>query len=129
MPKVPKASEVMAIRVATGLGVNEAREFLESKPKLLVTRILEAAKIAGRVTDAVSSKLETTFLEDPLIGDSEVGPVVQRVLEEESEKARQVYPGRGVCHLIWKNTKERLQNQYGIEWYSPAELNPGVCFD
>ncbi len=35
----------------------------------------------------------------------------------------------GMCHTIWKYKKEILKTEYGINWHSPAELNPQTCFD
>lgn len=34
----------------------------------------------------------------------------------------------GSCNTYWKRKKELLA-QHGVEWQSPAELNPGVIFD
>ena len=35
----------------------------------------------------------------------------------------------GGCHAIWARQQEILRKQYGITWRTPAELNPGCCFD
>ncbi|MBQ4585894.1 MAG: hypothetical protein IJA82_06770 [Clostridia bacterium] len=37
--------------------------------------------------------------------------------------------GLGYCHLYWATKKRILKEKYGIDWKSPAELNPGVLFD
>lgn len=37
--------------------------------------------------------------------------------------------GLGYCHLYWETKKRILKEKYNIEWLSPAELNPMVCFD
>lgn len=34
----------------------------------------------------------------------------------------------GTCHRYWARKKELLRN-YGIEWRSPAEMNPDIRFD
>jgi hypothetical protein len=36
---------------------------------------------------------------------------------------------RGGCHFIWRETKKVLLEQHGIEWFTPAEMNPGMKFD
>ncbi len=36
--------------------------------------------------------------------------------------------GMGFCHLYWSKMREVLW-RYGIEWYSPAAMNPGTIFD
>lgn len=35
----------------------------------------------------------------------------------------------GYCHLEWETKKRILYEEYNIIWYSPAELNPTMCFD
>ena len=35
----------------------------------------------------------------------------------------------GYCHMYWTTKKEILKDRYGIDWKSPAELNPHVMFD
>ncbi len=37
--------------------------------------------------------------------------------------------GMGYCHLYWATKREILKQDYGIEWKSPAVLNPRVHFD
>lgn len=32
-------------------------------------------------------------------------------------------------HTYWKHKKRILKEDYGIEWGSPAQLNPGANFD
>ena len=36
---------------------------------------------------------------------------------------------RGWCHSYWACKKRILKEKYGIDWKSPAELNPGIKFD
>ena len=35
----------------------------------------------------------------------------------------------GYCHSYWAAKKRILKEEYGIDWKSPSELNPGVLFD
>ena len=37
--------------------------------------------------------------------------------------------GMGYCHLYWETKRDILKKDYGIEWKSPALLNPKVRFD
>ena len=37
--------------------------------------------------------------------------------------------GMGYCHLYWSAKRDILKKDYGIEWKSPALLNPRVMFD
>lgn len=35
----------------------------------------------------------------------------------------------GFCHLYWSTKKRILKEEYGIDWLTPAECNPGVIYD
>ena len=35
----------------------------------------------------------------------------------------------GYCHKYWYYKKKYLKEHYGIDWKSPAELNPDTMFD
>ena len=37
--------------------------------------------------------------------------------------------GRGLCHIEWQKMKQILKENYGIDWMSPAEINPGTIYD
>lgn len=37
--------------------------------------------------------------------------------------------GRGFCHQLWRVKQAILRDQFGIEWFTPAEINKGVIFD
>ena len=37
--------------------------------------------------------------------------------------------GMGYCYLYWGTKRDILKKDYGIEWKSPAVLNPRVRFD
>ncbi len=52
--------------------------------------------------------------------------VVAQILEREFP--REQYK-RGICHAIWARKKQLLWELYGIDWKSPAELNPTTRFD
>ncbi len=39
------------------------------------------------------------------------------------------YKGMGFCHRYWSVKTELLRKEYGINWHSPAAMNPGVLFD
>ena len=49
-------------------------------------------------------------------------------------KVKEVYKqhcirGMGFCHSYWATKKSILKDKYGIDWKSPAEMNPQTCFD
>jgi len=35
----------------------------------------------------------------------------------------------GYCHVLWGRQQEILKEKYGINWRTPAEMNPDVMFD
>ena len=37
--------------------------------------------------------------------------------------------GMGFCFAYWSTKAQVLKEDYGIEWRSPAIMNPGVMFD
>ena len=37
--------------------------------------------------------------------------------------------GLGMCHTYWRIKKQILRDDYGIDWCTPAEMNPGILFD
>ena len=39
------------------------------------------------------------------------------------------FNGIGYCHYYWQAKKSILKEKYGVDWKSPAELNPGIRFD
>jgi hypothetical protein len=63
---------------------------------------------------------------DPVEMTREYLDVIDAV-EEKIENNRS-YRGHGSCHHVWELKKGYLM-EYGIEWKSPGELNPGVMFD
>ena len=59
-------------------------------------------------------------------------PEFQAIKDELEEKIlAQIGPnsGMGYCYLYWETKRDILKKDYGIEWKSPALLNPKVRFD
>jgi hypothetical protein len=69
----------------------------------------------------------TGLLHDPIEDD----PTLRSVLEEAQLLAEADEPPRGLgsCHRLWRAKKRVLKNQFEIDWFSPAEMNPGIRFD
>lgn len=122
--------KIMALHVATGLPVLQAREFLQYSSEEMIERILLAA--SKRPLHRQSDGKSMSGLEDPIEVDPIAGPIVKRVKEE--MRAALLYESAGswplgMCYRFWQLTKERLMDRYGITWYSPSEMNPGSFFD
>lgn len=139
----PDAETTMAVHRATGLPVMQAKEFIRTSSPDLVERILAGhqiryatqlaslpAELAGRIEDASARQRLLAFLHDPIEDDSTVGPIVRSVMEQASREMEAKH-GRvlGLCHAVWHRTRERLLQEHSIVWYSPAQMNPGSCFD
>lgn len=56
----------------------------------------------------------------------EAYPIIE---ERIKENLGELYGCFGSCHAIWYQRKQILLEEYGVEWFSPAELNRAVCFD
>ncbi|NMC04755.1 MAG: hypothetical protein GYA24_06065 [Candidatus Lokiarchaeota archaeon] len=64
----------------------------------------------------------------------ETDPRYERIISEANQEAEKavviVKKGEmGYCHAFWAAKKRVLKEKYGIDWKSPAELNPHVMFD
>lgn len=57
----------------------------------------------------------------------------ERVIDEADKRIYSIlegYPrGMGFCLAYWSTKTQVLKEYYGIEWRSPAVMNPGVMFD
>jgi HEAT repeat protein len=70
-----------------------------------------------------------TWNRDPIEGDRRFGWVL-RVAEREADRALAgVRRGTGFCHQYWPEKAAILRDWFGIEWSSPAAMNPGTYFD
>lgn len=66
---------------------------------------------------------------DPIEHDPAIAPLIDeadKLAQREVENHKQQM---GVCHLYWRTKKRILKEQFGIDWQTPAEMNPGVLFD
>ena len=113
-----KAQEIMRLRKATGMGVVESRKFLDDKSPDLVARIIKAHGTQSEQT------LHDPIEDDPEFVDAiaETDREVDGLLKNEAERL-------GLCHLHLMHKKRILKERFGITSYSPADMNPGCCFD
>ena len=56
----------------------------------------------------------------------ETKPIIEEMIKQ---RLGELYGRRGACNVIWPLRKQLLMEQYGIEWFTPKELNPCACFD
>jgi hypothetical protein len=130
------AHQIARLREATGMGWLEARLFLAGRPAELCERIVTAKE---RQKDGI--------LHDPI----EDEPAFAQQFADAKKKAEETFRAwvasrnaeyrnqgltallsehpRGGCHFVWREMKKVLQDQHGIKWFTPAEMNPGTKFD
>lgn len=66
---------------------------------------------------------------DPVEYTREWAEIYYDVQEEINSLFKDQPRSRGLCRSIWREKKRILKEKYGIDWRSPAELNPRVRFD
>lgn len=67
---------------------------------------------------------------DPIEDDPAVQPFL-RAAEQEAREApeNQGERPKGWVHGFWRVKKRILKEKYGVDWQSPADMNPRVAFD
>lgn len=65
---------------------------------------------------------------DPVERTEEMENVIESVEREVAEELAGMHRGMGFCFAHWHTRKAALADR-GIEWNSPARMNPGVIFD
>lgn len=76
------------------------------------------------------AKRQQTFcdeLHDPI----EDEPHIQPMIAEAAARAEAEVPDSGIgwCHSIWEAQQKILRDRFGIEWFTPSEMNPNVFYD
>lgn len=68
---------------------------------------------------------------DPQEGDPQLRAIIKAAEKEAEESLRKEGVGRhlGYCHRLWGRQKQILKEKYGIDWRSPAEMNPDIMYD
>ncbi len=73
---------------------------------------------------------DTSIEHDPIEDDPKLGPIVEKARREAVSEELGNQPERlGFCHIVWATQKRILKDKYGIDWKTPAEMNPGILFD
>lgn len=80
-----------------------------------------------RIEIAEQQQGDVDELHDPIEDDPELQPI----LAEAAAIAEAEVPdtGMGWCHSVWERQQRILRSRYSIEWFSPADMNPGVFYD
>ncbi len=111
-------------RYVTELGCEADLEFGFRK----AIKDLEHRLHYGKMPEEVESRLHIQLLHDPIEDDERYQRVeldVERLVRAEIGEGGYM----GFCHLYWTTKKRILRDEFGIEWKTPAEMNPNVMFD
>jgi hypothetical protein len=77
----------------------------------------------------IMEDFDDEYAYDPIEDEPKLKPVLEAAEKEalaQLADQRQVF---GFCHLFWSTKKEILKEKYGLDWKTPAEMNPHTCFD
>ncbi|MDB5313195.1 MAG: hypothetical protein JWO38_7397 [Gemmataceae bacterium] len=71
---------------------------------------------------------------DPIEDDPDMKPIfaaAEQETEQQLAEVRKEWPrGQlGYCHLRWGVKQRILKEKYGVEWRTPAQMNPRIAFD
>lgn len=83
-------------------------------------------ELARRTNKQKHPKLR--FFYDPINDDTTYAWAIKEAGDRATEEVGRPFQ-MGTCHLIWRRKKQILKEEFGIDWYSPSEMNPGARFD
>lgn len=79
--------------------------------------------------DFASIEQRGNLKHDPIEWSTEYERIIDDVEKKVGELLSDEPRGMGFCFLYWNTKANVLSEYYGIEWRSPAIMNPGVIFD
>ena len=83
------------------------------------------SKLAKECWDELGGMLKV----DPIQAMPEWEDIIYEVEQEVEQELNGEPRGMGFCHAYWHEKAAVLSEQFGIEWRSPARMNPRVIFD
>lgn len=116
--------ELMLLRLQVLQMLNKPQMELEADIAFYRSNI--AAADSGKLEDV---KQTTMLKHDPVEWTARWEEVIDEA--DKIVEARLVdHPrGMGYCHAYWPERAEVLMSKFGVEWRSPARMNPRVIFD
>lgn len=135
-PEAISAELVFDVRRRTGMPVLECKRYLEQLPpadyaKFMVAIATQHGQILHDPIEddpAYASILDEVAREAEYLIDQQIQKR-QRELRANGLEHMESMARRGVCHGIWHIMQRLLRERHGVEWRTPAQMNPGVCFD
>jgi len=135
MPENAQATLVMNLRKATGLSLAEAKRYAETAHHDLLQRILRAGEYqqCGHLHDPIEDDLRHAAVIAAASRQAEIETDVewQEKREELAATGHDTLATtlkRGRARALWSKKKQILA-EHGLQWFSPAEMNPGTVFD
>lgn len=116
--------ELMLCRLEALQRLNKPQMELEADIAFYRSNI-EAAD-SGRLEDI---KQTTMLKHDPVEWTARWEEVIDEVDKIVDSRLEDHPRGMGFCHACWHERAAVLSEQFGIEWRSPARMNPRVIFD
>ncbi len=116
--------ELMLCRLEVLQRLNKPQMELEADIAFYRSNI-EAAD-SGRLEDI---KQTTMLKHDPVEWTARWEEVIDEVDKIVDSRLEEHPRGMGFCHACWYERAAVLSEQFGIEWRSPARMNPRVMFD
>lgn len=116
--------ELMLCRLEAIQRLNKPQIELEADIAFYRSNI-EAAD-SGRLEDI---KQTTMLKHDPVEWTARWEEVIDEVDKIVDSRLEDHPRGMGFCHACWHERAAVLSEQFGIEWRSPARMNPRVLFD
>ena len=116
--------ELMLCRLEALQRLNKPQMELETDIAFYRSNI-EAAD-SGRLEDI---KQTTMLKHDPVEWTARWEEVIDEVDKIVDSRLEEHPRGMGFCHACWHERAAVLSEQFGIEWRSPARMNPRVMFD
>jgi len=96
-----------------------------------ICRLLDERKIQYKKSFANSNARATNvfFNRDPIERDPSFSEQIAQADEMAKLELKEQPRRMGSCHTLWRTKKRILKEQFGIDWKTPAEMNPHVFFD
>lgn len=88
-------------------------------------------ELCNRLVKAAVSQAGAAMLHDPIEDEPHLRGAFSHAKAEAERiiRARNQREGMGYCHVLWDEEARILKTQFGIAWYSPADMNPDAMFD
>ena len=96
---------------------------IKANPQVEVIQLLAAAGVL------TTPHAQQTLVSHPLDSHPHFTAVMALANELAEAEVGDSASEMGGCHRIWATKKQILKSRFGLDWESPADLNPDVFFD